>query len=79
MHTYEPPIAWWPGYFVQLVEVALAEKLAFAISGKLDLQAGLAKTTAEYFRLAKNADSRQQTSRRFKLSGRRSIMEVRRA
>jgi hypothetical protein len=22
VHTYEPPIAWWPGYFVALIEVA---------------------------------------------------------
>ena len=79
VHTYEPPIAWWPGYFVQLVEVALAGKLAFVMSAKLDLKLDLEKTVDTYFRLAKNADSRQQTSRRFKLTGRRSIMEARRA
>lgn len=79
VHTHEPPIAWWPGYFVQLVEIALAEKLSFAISGKLDLQLGLSKTVDMYFRLAKNADSRQQTTRRFKVAGRGSILQIRRS
>jgi len=79
VHTCEPPTVWWPGYFVQLIEVALAGKLAFVMSAKLDLKLDLEKTVDTYFRLAKNADSRQQTSRRFKLTGRRSIMEARRA
>ena len=79
VHTYEPPITWWPGYFMALVEVALAAKLAFALSAKLDLKAGLEKEVETYFRLAKNADSRQQTTRKFKLTARRSIMEARRA
>jgi hypothetical protein len=77
VHTYEPPVAWWPGYFEQLVEVALASKLAFALSAKLDLRADLGKEVETYFRLAKNADSRQQTNRKFRLTGRRSIMEAR--
>ena len=79
VHTYEPPITFWPGYFMALIEVALAAKLAFALSAKLDLKAGLEKEVETYFRLAKNADSRQQTSRKFKLTARRSIMEARRA
>jgi hypothetical protein len=78
VHTYEPPIAWWPGYFVSLVEVAFAGKLSFALSGKLDLQKALSTATDDAFRFAKNADSRQQTSRRFKVTGRNSIMEFRR-
>jgi hypothetical protein len=79
VHTYEPPIAWWPGYFVALAEQALAAKFAFAMSAKLDLRVDLEKSVETYFRLAKNADSRQQTTRRFPVSGRRSIMEARRA
>jgi len=79
VHTYEPPVAWWPGYFVQLIEVSLAEKLAFPLSAKLDLQTKLGQQSEYFFRLAKNADSRQQTSRRFKVTGRNSIMEARRA
>jgi len=78
IHTYEPPISYWPGYFVQLIEYGLAHKLSFAISGKLDLQADLAKSVELYFRLAKNADSRQQTTRKLPLRGRGSIMEARR-
>ena len=79
VHTYEPPIPWWPGYFVQLIETALAARLSFALSAKLDLKAGLEQEAEVNFRLAKNADSRQQTSRRFKVTGRGSIMEARRA
>jgi hypothetical protein len=78
VHTYEPPIAWWPGYFVQLIEAGLAHKLSFAITGKLDLALDLGKTVEGTFRLAKNADSRQQTTRRFKVSGPRSILSARR-
>jgi hypothetical protein len=77
--TREPPIAFWPGYFTALIEVALAAKLAFPLSAKLDLQDGLTKQIDAYFRLAKNADSRQQTSRKFRVGGRRSILEARRA
>ena len=79
VHTYEPPIAWWPGYFVQLIEIALAAKLSFAMSAKLDLKTSLANEIDTHFRFAKNADSRQQTSRRLKVTGRRSIMEARRS
>jgi len=79
VHSYEPPIAWWPGYFTALMEQALAAKFAFAMSAKLDLRVDLEKGVETYFRLAKNADSRQQTTRRFPVSGRRSIMEARRA
>jgi hypothetical protein len=79
VHTYEPPIAWWPGYFVSLVEITFATRLSFAIAGKLDLRDDLEKAAEKAFLMAKNADSRQQTSRRFKVDGRRSIMEARRA
>lgn len=79
VHTYDVPIAYWPGYFVALMEQALAVKFAFALSGKLDLRVDLEKGVDFFFRIAKNADSRQQTSRRFKVAGRGSIMEARRA
>jgi hypothetical protein len=79
IYTYEPPVAWWPGYFTELAEVGVAGKLAFALSGKLDLRVDLEKLFEVKFRLAKNADSRQQTTRKFKLRGRNSIMEARQA
>lgn len=79
VHTYEPPIAWWPGYFVELVQTGLAARFAFAIAGKLDLQDGLNKAAEYQLRVARNADSRQQTTRRFKVDGRRSIMQARRS
>jgi hypothetical protein len=79
VYSYEPPVAWWPGYFVSLMELALALKFSFALSGKLDLRSELEEATATSFRYAKNADSRQQTSRRFKVHGRGSIIEARRA
>jgi hypothetical protein len=79
VYTYEPPISWWPGYFVSLMETACAQRFAFAIAGKLDLTEGLTKILETSFMLAKNADSRQQTTRKFKVSGHRSIMEMRRS
>ena len=77
--TYEPPIQWWPGYFIQLIELGFAHKLSFALTGKLDLRSGLEESTEVQFRVAKNADSKQQTTRRLKVAGRRSILEARRA
>jgi hypothetical protein len=77
VYTYEPPIQWWPGYFVELMVHAFAAKLSFALAGKLDLRTDLEKSVEPLFRWAKNADSRQQTTRKFKLRGRNSIMEAR--
>ncbi len=76
--TYEPSPAFWPGYFVSLMESALANRFAFALAGKIDLKKDFASDTELEFRLAKSADSQQQTSRRFNMRGRGSIMEARR-
>jgi hypothetical protein len=79
VHTYEPPIAWWPGYFVHLMEIGFAIKLSFPLSAKLDLKDNLEKEAEIALRLGKNRDSAQQTTRKFKTDGRRSILEARRA
>lgn len=79
VHTYEPPIAWWPGYFVHLIEIGFAIKLCFPLSAKLDLKDNLEQAEITALRIGKNRDSVQQTTRKFKLAGRRSIMEARRA
>jgi hypothetical protein len=78
IYTFEPSISIWPGYFVSLIEMAMAERLSFALSAKLDLKTDLAKQIENLFRLARNRDSVQQTTRKFRLTGRRSIMEARR-
>jgi len=79
VYTYDAPIAWWPGYFQTIVETGLAMRLAFAIAGKLDLRSELEKAFETLMRYGRNADSRQQTTRKFRVDGRRSIMEARRA
>src|SRR6188768_55628 len=78
-HTYEPPIAWWPGYFVAVAEITLAMRFSFPLAAKIDLETDFQKEFDTAFRYAKNADSRQQTTRKFRVDGRRSIMEARRA
>lgn len=79
VHTYEPPIAWWPGYFVHLIEIGFAIKLCFPLSAKLDLKDNLEKAEAVALRLAKSRDSQQQTTRKLKTTGRGTLMEARRA
>lgn len=79
VYTYEPAVVRWPGYFVALMEVALANKLAFALASKLDLKADYEKDVEKFFRLAKNADSRQQTTRRLPTDGYGTILEARRS
>lgn len=79
VHTYEPSVSYWPGYFVALMEVALANKFAFALAGKIDLKMNFEKDIEKFFRLAKNADSKQQTTRRLPLDGRGSIIQARRS
>jgi hypothetical protein len=78
-YTYEPPIAWWPGYFVALAEITFATRLAFSIAGKLDLREKLDAAAEKAYAIARHADAKQQTTRKFRVSGRRSIMEARRA
>ena len=79
VYTYDPPIAWWPGYFQAIVETALALRLSFAVAGKIDLRKELESTLETLMRYGRNADSRQQTTRKFRVDGRRSITEARRA
>jgi hypothetical protein len=79
IYIYSISESFWPAYFVQLIELALMEKLAFALPSKLDLKEAMAKRVDAQYRMAKAADARQQTSRVLPTSGRRSIMEARRA
>lgn len=69
----------WPPYFVMLIEFAMMNRLAFALAGKLDLKKVSDADLDLQFRLAKNADARQQTAKRINLGGRGSILEARRA
>jgi hypothetical protein len=78
-YIYEPPIAFWPGYFVSLIEAAMMHRLSFALSAKLDLKKDVRTDIEKLFLLARSADSQQQTSRKLRLTGRGSIMEARRA
>lgn len=78
-YTFSVDCAFWPPYFVELIEVALAKKFGTAIAGKLDLKSTFEGDIESQFRLAKNADARQQTAKRVNLSGRGSILAARRA
>ena len=76
--TYEPSVPYWPGYFVTLMETALASRLSISLAGKIDMKKDFKDDLELYFRIAKSADSQQQTSRKFNQTGRGSIMEARR-
>lgn len=78
-YTTSVDCAYWPPYFVELMELALALKFSFTLAGKLDLKNVIEADLQMQFRLAKNADARQQTARRIRLDGRGTILEARRA
>lgn len=78
-YTWAVQADYWPPYFVELMELALAKKFAFTLAAKLDLKSVLDSELDIQFRLAKNADARQQTTKKLRYDGRGSIMEARRA
>lgn len=79
VYTYSISETYWPNYFVNLIEVALMQKLSFALPAKLDLREALTDDVEKQFRMAKAADSRQQPSRILPTRGRGSIIEARRS
>jgi hypothetical protein len=70
---------YWPPYFRTLIEHALAQRFAIVLAGKVDFKNTVSQDLELQFKLARNADARQQTTRRLPLSGRGSILEARRA
>lgn len=79
VYTYEPAVTRWPGYFVKVMELSLAVQFAIAIPGKLDFKESIEDTYARQMRVAHYADSRQQTTRKLRTTGRGSIIEARRS
>lgn len=77
-YTYSIDIASWPAYFVELIEYALAKKFSTALAAKIDFKTTFGTDMDTQFRLAKNADARQQTTKRINMKGRGSIFEARR-
>lgn len=69
---------YWPPYFTELMENALAKKFSTVLAAKIDLKASFSGDLETQFRLAKNADARQQTTKRVNMRGRGSIVQVRR-
>lgn len=78
-YTVSVDCSYWPPYFVELMELALAIKFSFTLAGKLDLKNVIEGDLQTQFRLAKNADARQQTTRRIRYDGKGTILEARRA
>lgn len=78
IHTYEPAVSTWPGYFVKLMELALADQFAVSLAAKLDMAKNLEGKTDRALRFAKNTDAKQQTTRRLRTMGRNTIIEARR-
>jgi len=77
-YTYAIDIAYWPPYFVELMEYALAKKFSTALAAKVDFKTTFNADLETQFRLAKNADARQQTAKRLNMQGRGSIIAARR-
>jgi len=77
-YTYSISEAYWPPYFVELIELALMHKLSFALPSKLDMKQLVKSDLEIQYRMAKAADQRQQSSRVLPMSGRGSIIEARR-
>ena len=77
-YTWSIGCEYWPPYFTELVQMALAGKFAMALAAKLDFKTSFNGDIDTQFRLAKNADSRQQTAKRVNMRGRGSIFEARR-
>jgi len=78
-YIYNIACEYWPPYFRTLIEHALAQRFAITLAAKVDFKNVFVTDLELQFRLAKNADARQQTTRRLPLSGRGSILEARRA
>jgi hypothetical protein len=77
-YTRSPEVSEWPPYFVELVECALAKKFSTVLAAKIDFKTTFNADMETQFRLAKNADARQQTTKRINMKGRGSIIEARR-
>lgn len=77
-YTWSIGCEYWPPYFTELVQMALAGKFAMALAAKLDFKTSFTGDIDTQFRLAKNADARQQTAKRVNMRGRGSIFEARR-
>lgn len=76
--TYAAPEQDWPAYFVELAVWALAKKLTIPLSAKIDLKRDISGDLETQMRLARNADSRQQTARRLRMRGASSLIAARR-
>lgn len=78
-YTKSVDISTWPAYFVELIECALAKKFSTVLAAKIDFKTTFNTDLDTQFRLAKNADARQQTAKRLNMRGRGSIIAARRA
>jgi len=78
-YTRSMEVEYWPPYFVELVEASLAKKFSTVLAAKIDFKTTFNTDVETQFRLAKNADARQQTTKRINLRGRGSLMAARRA
>ena len=79
VHTYEPSVSEWPGFFVKIMEYALAQQLSISLVAKLDMAKVYGDMLDYQYRTAKATDSKQQTTKKLRTSGRGSIMAARRA
>lgn len=78
-YTYSIAISYWPAYFNELIECALAKKFSTALAAKIDFKTTFGADMDTQFRLSKNADARQQTTKRINMKGAGSIFQMRRA
>lgn len=78
-YTRTREVSDWPPYFVELIEAALAKKFSTVLAAKLDFKNSFDIDIDRQFRLAKNADARQQTAKRLRMNGPGSIIAARRA
>lgn len=78
-YTRQVEVEYWPAYFIELMEAALAKKFSTVLAAKIDFKATFNADLETQFRLAKNADARQQTTKRINMAGRGSIIQARRA
>jgi hypothetical protein len=79
VYTWIPAESQWPGYFVKLIEYSLGQQFANSLAAKLDMAKRFEDMAEKQFRLAKNTDARQQTTKKLPVAGRRSILEARRS
>lgn len=78
-YTFSALVEDWPPYFTELIEYALARKFSTALAAKLDFKNSFEIDLDRQFRLAKNADARQQTTKRLNMKGPGSIIAMRRS